>query len=127
MNWKFWKKDDDYDLPDLSSDFDTPGTGNDPLAPPGMPGQPKSSALSTPSNDFSQPDTSSFDPQNPPQGMIAQPAEQPTQGTDLHNELILAKLEGIKNQLEILSHRMDKLDAQLSKQSQNAKGPWYAK
>lgn len=131
MDWKFWKSNDSLgDADDVLSDLDFGDSS-------GM-----SDSSQGPMGDSSQPDFSSSysPPPSEPQYSSApmsqqQPQSQPMNNStrDLQSELVLSKLDAIKNQLENVSARLDRLE-QVSRQQQESdssqqqsqRGPWYA-
>ena len=120
MNWKFWEKD--------SGLSDDPFAGLDDLDG----GSSSNDALS---ESFSPP------PQQEPQFSPPMSQQVPAQqsggsegGRDLHGELVLSKLDAIRNQLESMSARIERLEESSKRvaQQQEAaseerkRGPWYA-
>ena len=125
MNWKFWEKSDDpfggsddpfAGLDDFSSSESQPAASQQPdfsgqFSPP--PSEPTYSA--------------------PPSQQVA-PQQQSSSGRDLHQELVLSKLDAIRNQLENVVARLDRLEEasrkrdeqQVRGSSGKQRGPWYA-
>lgn len=130
MNWKFWEKNDDpfggsddpfAGLDDFSSSADSSS-------------QPAASQQPDFSGQFSPPPSEPTYSAPPSQQA---PAQQPSSsGRDLQSELVLSKLDAIRNQLENVVARLDRLeeasrrrDEQRSSGGSSAqqRGPWYAK
>ena len=128
MNWKFWEKSDDpFGGSDDSfaglDDFDSSGSSSS---------QPAASQQPDFSGQFSPPPSEPTYSAPPSQQA---PAQQPaSSGRDLHNELILSKLDAIRNQLENVVARLDRLEEasrkrdeqQVRGSSGKQRGPWYA-
>ena len=138
MSWKFWKKDDlalpdfkselkgmDLGLPkenssglDFSSSFQTPQAPSMPVIPPAQSfsqqyPSPQSSFPSTPSSFPNQ----SYTPQS--MTPVAEDSGNAHLQKDL--EVIAAKLETIRAQLDMLNARL----ANLERSGEGPKRPWY--
>lgn len=123
VNLKFWKKDEDPfsddALSDLSGDFETP---KNTLSQPDM------------SSPAAQDPIGSYTPDSHPENVSFAPAD--TLGTDTTQgqnntwqyDVIIARLDSIKSQLDVLNHRIEKLEAtQQQAQEVRGRGPWYTK
>jgi hypothetical protein len=130
MNWKFWKK-DDFALPemqsirhdpfkpeaagglDLASHFDPSNASAPP--PPAPLGQPSSFASMSPGF------AGSYSP-----AYAAPPAEPPHSDVSKDLEVIAAKLDTIRAQLEMLNTRVANIEHQQNQANQTQpKRPWY--
>lgn len=134
MNLKFWQKDDDplgdlaKDFPDLSGDFSPPADQQLPPMPsfndPAPGGQ---DPFANAAQQFSA------SPDNHPPNMRFAPADPGEARGDGHaaekqqllQELILARLDSIKSQLDVLNQRMTNLEGRAQGRP-GGKGPWYA-
>ncbi len=109
MNMKFWKKEDDpfADLgADFSTDFETPQTDFTPQPTPDFPG---------------------LNPESPPPGTSFVPQDQPKESNNLQYDVIIARLDGIKAQLDVLTHRLEQLEKLQKSPKEATRGPWYTK
>ncbi len=117
MNFKFWKKKDPFDtvnFPDLSDDFSPPTSDNTSLPPLGG-DIPQANPL----------------PPAPVVNHNFTPAPEPTtpvdndeKSQDIKIQLVLSRLDTIKSQLDVVMHRLDKIEQKQN--DKTAKGPWYS-
>lgn len=137
MSWKFWKK-DDLALPDYGSSFGksdlglSTNTGLD-LSDHFSPGA-NAASLAPQTNSY--PGPSSYPPTSfsnssfgstPPMGAPAMPAHEtePSPNISKDLEVIAAKLDTIRAQLEMLNTRVGNLERNSQGQSGPSKRPWY--
>jgi hypothetical protein len=129
MSWKFWKKDDlalqDFSMP--KQDFSLPNTGLD-LSDHFQPGSP--SAFPPPGQQAPMPSAynSSFAAPSYNPAPSFSPIQNATPVHEDHTsnkelEIIAAKLDTIRAQLEILNTRIANLER--SEQQAQPKRPWY--
>lgn len=136
MKLAFWKKDDP--LKDLAAEFEPPSTPGATTSPDPFASSPDASAFPSstdnafpsPASSFgSAPTTQSpppYTPDNHPSNVAFQsegPSTQQDSGEDLKFQLILARLDSIKTQLDVLNQRVN----QMEEQRNNPRGPWYTK
>lgn len=124
MDLKFWKKDDDdFDLPDFSSDSAFPDPNS------------QTSDSSSDHPDFSQGFSTPNQQEEPSfSAPVREPAsqQQVNAGADnsVHQQLIIARLDAISNKLEVMANRIEKIESRLEQgpdQKQSAaRRPWYA-
>lgn len=120
LNLKFWQKDDDPFASlgaDLSTDFEVPKTD-----------------FSSPGAEMNNPHAhdalGSYNPENPPPGMAFVPQQEHTPQTKENNwqyDVIIARLDSIKSQLDILGHRLEQVEKQQKSPKEAVRGPWYTK
>lgn len=134
MNWKFWKK-DELALPDYSSAFGKSDLGlssntgldlSDHYSPTA--GAAPMSSLPPPSTTFGQPSftpTSSFMP--PPSVAPPTMGHEMREDTGVQKELevIAAKLDTIRAQLEMLNARVGNLEKAQQGSVPPSRRPWY--
>ena len=113
MNLKFWQKNDDPfeddALKDFSQDFSAP--------------------QSSMNNPHAQDPMGQYTPDNHPENVSFVPADQqPGGGASKENnwqyDVIIARLDSIKSQLDVLTHRVEQLEKQPEKKPE--RGPWYS-
>ncbi len=120
MNLKFWEKEEDpFDSlsTDLSADFSVPKTD-----------------FSNPGAEMTNPNAhdalGQYTPENHPQGMAFVPQDQQPQNAKDNTwqyDVIIARLDSIKSQLEMLNHRLENVEKVQQTQKDAPRGPWYTK
>lgn len=140
MSWKFWKKEDDLALPDLNSfktDFGKADLGlkdNSGLdlsahfeppagqfTPPPMPSTPSQPSFQQPAFSPSTFQQANPLPSYPPGSPVPDDNDHTQQHIQKDLEVIAAKLDTIRAQLEMLNARM----ANLERDQGPPKRPWY--
>ncbi|MFT4249906.1 MAG: hypothetical protein ACMXYD_00910 [Candidatus Woesearchaeota archaeon] len=115
MDLKFWKKEDDDfgDLPDFAS------LSQEQSSTPEMPDL---------SSNFSPPQEEDMRFSAPVQ-QEPTPTPASNSGSDVHTQLILARLDAITNKLDVLNSRLERVEQTLQQEptNQSKRGPWYAK
>ncbi len=141
MNLQFWKKDEAADpFKDLSDDFVPPPPTDTPQQPGDFGSQSASlgtgqtmpslsDASAALSGTGTMPPAPNFNatPDNHPANVGFMPdgdSKHEAEKDKLLQELILARLDSIKNQLEVLNQRVSNLEKPQGQKQQ--RGPWYA-